>query len=506
MGELPKKKRGYKIDLKTEYKKGFKKFAESSKIVSKEGGEPISFQPKKIQLDHIKNWHNRSVVLKPRQCGFTTLKNLELLFFASVIKNGSLILVFHDEKVGRRKLQLLKDQITWVSPEYKLSIDPTYSNRDAFRILPSGSTITVSTGSGFDPARGTTNQVVLGSEFAYWRRDKQSMDSLEKTVPTGGVICLESTPEGQDNLFYTKYHENVGKPADSPLQYKTYFYPWYMDEDNKIDPPKNMELTKEEVELIEKYNLTFGQIYWRRKIMGEPTVANIIQFNKSYPVDDESCWGLAIQGSRFDTTKLMQMEIKKPLREDGGVRIYQEYNQLDRYYMGIDGAKGRNDDNAFVIINKKLEIIAAFNSNDISCTGFAKLALEYAQKYHAYTEIEGDSWGYHIAYLFEEKKYLNFILNPMTEYSKTFLIRKISDWIELNNSYIDKELRTRLMLFTGDRRAGDRDDICMAFGHALMSIGEEYRHSETPLTETVSMEQFYHDIDRNKQEWGYYGN
>lgn len=484
------------MDRKAEYKKSFRSFAESAFIVPKCGGNPVPFKPNKIQDSHIKNWHYRSIVVKARQCGFTTLKKIELLFFAKIIPNGELVLVFQDEDIGKEKLQSLKEQILAFKPEIGISIDPTCNNLSAFRLLPSRSMIRISTGSGFDPARSTTKQMVLGSEFAYWRRAQKSMESVEETVPTDGVLCFESTPEGEDNLFCVKYRENVGKPIDSNLQYKTYFYPWFWCEDYKEDPPKNMELTKEEVELIEKYNLTFGQIFWRRKKMGEPTIQNIIKFNKLYPSDDVSCWGAATLGSKFNTNRLMEMPVQKFLYEDRRVRVYKECNSLDRYYMGVDGAKGANDDNAFVIIDKNMEIVAAFNSNEISCTTFAKLALEYAKKYNAYVEIEGDSWGYHIAYLFEENKYFNFILQVVDEKNKAFLIAKISDWVELTKSYIDSELRTRLMLFTGDRKKGDRDDICMAFGHALMAIGEKNVESYKPLITTTTVDGYYNEIDK----------
>ena len=108
------------MDLKKIYKQEFREFAESARVIPKTGGEPIPFKPKKIQDHHIKNWHYRSIIVKPRQCGFTTLKNLELLFFAYKIQNGSLALVFHNDDIGKEKLETLKQQVGFINSKYEL--------------------------------------------------------------------------------------------------------------------------------------------------------------------------------------------------------------------------------------------------------------------------------------------------------------------------------------------------------------------------------------------------
>lgn len=48
-------------------------------------------------------------------------------------------------------------------------------------------------------------------------------------VPDSAIIVIESTSEGREGPFFSMWEQYHGKPPKSDLDFKTFFFPWWME-------------------------------------------------------------------------------------------------------------------------------------------------------------------------------------------------------------------------------------------------------------------------------------
>jgi hypothetical protein len=111
--------------------------------------------------------------------------------------------------------------------------------------------------------RSGTVQKLHITEIAF-NKDLQELNAGSKqAVPVTGSISEETTANGF-NDFYDGFMDRWQKPAGE-FEYKAYFYPWTDNPDYSLPGVLPIEMrTKTENELVEKHNLTDGQLLWRR--------------------------------------------------------------------------------------------------------------------------------------------------------------------------------------------------------------------------------------------------
>jgi len=413
-------------------------------------------------------------VLKPRQVGFSTLCLLELIFFASCIENARIGIISYKEDEAVNKLRKVRNIISWLPEEMGISISPQRDNANELIILPTNASVSIESGAQKNTFRGDTYHFVLATEFSHWKFVGEAFSSFESSVPKGGIIIKESTACGKDNQFYLDY--TAWKPLKdltlSPIQYKTSFYPWFMHEEYKENPPKNMVLTDEEKDLQKLYNLTPGQLYWRRLKLGYPNITNRARnnFAVNYPSDDKNCWGETAD-SPFNVEKLNLIATEKCLsRNPEGVNFYETYSPNKRYFMGVDTAKGGGDCNAMVMIDNEANIIATFNQ-DIRYSKVAGIVADVAKEYNAIVQVETNQ-GYGIMVcdrlrqIYDGDKVFEFVTRQETKFG---LFSAIDEWITFHNNIRDEELKEELINY--DRtKTNNKDDLIMAFGFALDAL------------------------------------
>jgi hypothetical protein len=139
----------------------------------------------------------------------------------------------------------------------KLEIDNTRQLE-----FDNGSRYTVGTAGAGSVGRGATIQLFHGSEVAlYENTDDLDTGILQAIADVDGTeIILESTSNGVGNFF----HRKAISAMEGKGRYELHFAPWFIHSENYATPPANFAPTSEESKYAALYNLTPGQIYWRR--------------------------------------------------------------------------------------------------------------------------------------------------------------------------------------------------------------------------------------------------
>jgi hypothetical protein len=187
-------------------------------------------------------------------------------------------------------------------------------------------------------------------------------------VRRNGKVCWSgnSTPNGEDNIFFEKWTR--AREGKSP--YKPFFFPWWVDKGYTI--PRGTELvipadrnelsyTGEELELINKFHLSEGQIRWRRWKMGEKAGL----FYQEYPEDEVSCF-ITVGDPVFDQfilTSLAQ-SCYEGKHHEGGWTYWIPPQEKMRYVIGADSSAGAptGSFSTAVVLNDRWEVCATFQA------------------------------------------------------------------------------------------------------------------------------------------------
>jgi len=234
------------------------------------------------QTDYYEHRTSRSIILKARQVGVTTL--ITALFFSDCLTrpNTISVLVAHDLESAERIFRIIK--LFWDKlPEQEKSIvgAPQYENRREFLWPKLGSAFFVGTAGSVTFGRGQTINNLHCCEFAFWPRAEESMATLLEAVPADGRVVVESTANGVAGSFHSMWRAAVDKQSE----FKAHFFPWWMEPRYRIGADGETEplgtLSPEEQALMAQ-GLDEDQVRWRRSRQRELRE----RFLQEYPEDD----------------------------------------------------------------------------------------------------------------------------------------------------------------------------------------------------------------------------
>jgi hypothetical protein len=297
------------------------------------------------------------LILKARQFGFTTLYCLDLLDEALWVGGMSCGIIAHEAKklpdyftIVKRAFENLPEVL---KPKCKTDTKYMYEFTERFDGKPMDSSIYVST-----DIRGGTVQKLHITESAYIK-DRQKLNSGSKqAVPLTGWISEETTGNGF-NEFYDFYTQNQNKLNIGEMDYKTYFYPWYLNKEYSLLGGIE-DKTEKETELQRLYNLTDNQLLWRRwkikELMSETGGLGLNGeqlFKQEYPASITEAFQSGA-GNIFDAEKVDSIDAKIPLPTsprndvqeliDKGFSIWGEPLPEGEYVVGCDPSDGEGSD------------------------------------------------------------------------------------------------------------------------------------------------------------------
>ena len=275
-------------------------FAEHAPLIIKDkSGDMIPFILNKAQL-HIhskleeqlkKMGRVRALLLKGRQQGGSTYVGGRFFHKVRSGRGISAFILSHEGKTTDKLFRIVKRFHDNVHPS--LQPEEGASNRNQMTYPSIEGDYTVGTAGNENVGRGSTSQLVHGSEAAYWINAYAIQDGLLESVgdAPGTEIILESTANGPVGLFYQKCMNALKGIGD----YILIFVPWFwQDEYERPLLAGGQEITEEENIFIKMYLLDLPRlqavrkILWRRAKHIELSTGNNIEsgfakFRQIYP-------------------------------------------------------------------------------------------------------------------------------------------------------------------------------------------------------------------------------
>ena len=399
------------------YRDDFTDFAcDQVKIITKDaqqGFVPFSFNEcqKRItkQLDKqlAETGKVRAIILKARQQGISTYCSARVFWKSYYTPNARSVVMAHDSATSDALFGMSKNLIKNMSGE----LAPREERSNAKEIIISSpamdgdavASYRLYTAGSPEAGRGTTPTIAHLSEVAFWQHDEKILAGLFQGISqaAGTEVILESTANGAQGEFYRLWKGAVA----GENEYLPIFLPWFITPEYTRTPPENMETTVEEEELIEKYDLTLGQIYWRRLKIAE---GGKLKFQQEYPATADEAF--IVSGSNvFNVGKLDQLVPREHLRRsewcpsskmmdenrEGNLYIYDYPQWEEPYIIGADVALGVGQDySAAVVMNNKYEIVAHYRNNRIDPSLWGELLFYLGRYYNnAFLAVESNSMG-----------------------------------------------------------------------------------------------------------------
>lgn len=253
----------------------------------------------------------RFIILKSRQQGISTIVEALIYWWTTTHKGQQSKVIAHNTDTSSALYEMFRAYYEQSNPAFK----PTakYNTRDGLVFDNEENPmkglkcrIDTATAENAGSGRGQTIQWLHGSEVALWPKGQEIVAGLMQAVPLlpNTAVFLESTANGIGDYFHTTWQAaQRGESAFEPV-----FFPWTIDPDCYLNPPKQFHLNEAEKKLKKEYDLSLGQIYWRRQKMMEFT-GDEKRFFQEYPLTDSEAF-LASGTPRFNVQKLAEMELK----------------------------------------------------------------------------------------------------------------------------------------------------------------------------------------------------
>ena len=399
------------------YRGDFTDFAKDQvKIITKDASQgfvPFSFNECQTritaELDKqlAETGKVRAIILKARQQGISTYCSARVFWKSYYTPNARSVVMAHDSATSDALFGMSKNLIKNMSGE----LAPREERSNAKEIIISSpamdgdavASYRLYTAGSPEAGRGTTPTIAHLSEVAFWQHDEKILAGLFQGISqaAGTEVILESTANGAQGEFYRLWKGAVA----GENEYLPIFLPWFITPEYTRTPPENMETTVEEEELIEKYDLTLGQIYWRRLKIAE---GGKLKFQQEYPATADEAF--IVSGSNvFNVGKLDSLVPRPHVRRsewdpaskmldenrEGNLYMY-DYPDFDEpYIIGADVSLGVGQDySAAVVMNNKYQIIAHYRNNRIDPSQWGEL-LFYLGRYfnNAFLAVESNSMG-----------------------------------------------------------------------------------------------------------------
>lgn len=150
--------------------------------------------------------------------------------------------------------------------------------------------------------RSSTIQLLHASEAGYWNNAAEHATGIMQAVPNapGTEIIIESTSNGVGNF----YHQEWQKAEAGISDFIPIFIPWYWQDEYWEQPPDDFVETSAEHELMRLYDLTPGQLNWRRKKIIQLSVSGVDgekSFAVEYPNNPAESFQLTGEDSYIDS-------------------------------------------------------------------------------------------------------------------------------------------------------------------------------------------------------------
>jgi hypothetical protein len=388
-------------------------------------GRIVRFELNESQLEFFNSRHNRNIILKARQKGFTTLAVIDALDDCLFIPNFEAGIIAHsldDAKKIFDKAKLAFDRL----PDWLKKLRTPNTDKAGEYVFPNNSKFSVDTSF----RSGTLSRLHV-SEFGkiskkYPEKAKEIRTGAFEAIPKEGRIDVESTAEGVGGDFYDLCQEAIDKDQSkiTPLEFKFHFHPWWKTQEYRIEADVSFDK-----ELQEYFNylkneqgiiLDCEQMNWYA-LKKESLKDEMAQEYPSFPEESFLASGRPFFNqtqiaAEIKRCKSVEVEIKhfavKDLegREHSyAVKLFGKPEQLKAYAVAGDPAEGleNGDNSALSVIDKDFNQVAVF-AGKVDPDLFGALLVEVAKYYNnALLAWESNNHGHAVENAVKLRRYFN---------------------------------------------------------------------------------------------------
>jgi len=232
----------------------------------------VPFIPNASQIKALKEIHYRNIYLKARQLGFTTLIALYFLDCALFRENVRAAIVAQSEDIAKT---IFRDKVQFAYNNLPAPLREAMplgrDSQSELLFAHNNSSVRVATS-----ARSGTLQYLHVSEFGkicakFPERAQEIITGSIPAVTSNGVVCIESTAEGQEGPYYDMCQMAMKNLAQGKnlgrKDYRFQFFPWWIEPRYSL-PAEGVIITDkdheyfDEVEVSENTALTLEQRAW----------------------------------------------------------------------------------------------------------------------------------------------------------------------------------------------------------------------------------------------------
>lgn len=284
--------------------KRYQRFTELLQVPELGTGRLIQYRPNSVQ----QRLHNRItvadregrpariIVLKARQFGISTHVQSIFVHRAMTRAGFKALTVAHEAGNAQTLFEIGQNFYAGLPSALKDVVHVEKGVRGKRLLLSNRSDLNVETANDKDAGRGTNAQAMHMSEVASWTDGyvvAQALRQIVQPLP-GTLVVMESTPKGASGFFYDEYFRAKEHESD----YEALFFPWF-DFERNVEPSNDSHYngqrefiyqSDDEIELREQYNLSDGQLLWRRTKLSNECGGDALVFAEEYPSDDISCF------------------------------------------------------------------------------------------------------------------------------------------------------------------------------------------------------------------------
>jgi len=242
---------------------------------------------KEVQRQYNLGLPVRIIVLKARQLGISTV-TAGIMYNWTFLHPGIRSLVIAHETEASKNL-FDKAKLMWEEWPYNPLYTESHNSQKTLGWEQTRSSIRVATARNTGSGRSFTYHAVHCSECAFWEEPETLMTGLGQSVPYahGSIIIIESTANGVGGWFYDEWSKAVqGKTVFVPM-----FFPWYKHPGYSFRTTLTpLDYVKDERELVTTFDLSPGQIAWRRHTIQNECMNDMNKFNQEYPNTPEEAF------------------------------------------------------------------------------------------------------------------------------------------------------------------------------------------------------------------------
>jgi hypothetical protein len=273
----------------------FAHFHRLLQIRDRRSGVPVPLALNNVQIRMINAFIDahqagkpgRFILDKARQMGVSTGIQAFFATDAFTKRHVSALTISKDDESTSEIHSMLERMYEGLPEKIRSKLPLDTSERGRRLFLEHGSKMRALTAGSRDAGRSMALTHIHCSEVAYWPDAAKTLLALRQTVQDvpGTLIVLESTANGRQGAFYEEWKRAVeGDSEYTPLFFGWHEFAAYTIPADQVPSAFEASLTDEEETLRERFNLTLGQLLWRRRRIRNECGGNLDKFHQEYPI------------------------------------------------------------------------------------------------------------------------------------------------------------------------------------------------------------------------------